>query len=535
MSHRYKCIIAEDERRMADLVRLLGHWDEHEIEIVDVCYNGIDALDSIIKNKPDLVVTDIKMPGYDGLALIEKCQENNIDCAFIIVSGYKHFEYAKSAMQYGVVDYILKPIDEEQLNNAINKSIQIIKDKNQTNIIKTQRDEYFDKYNNIKYSDFWKQLFLSAYYERTFDLNKFKDLLPSDIDTKAYRIICIKTSIDDLLDKNSLFREKLSLILKGIESSQLKQIYQFSRDGIYILLKYEDSFDSNINQIISNIYYSLRNLTEIFDDFDLSFGYSDKANSVDHISQAMTEALSAETSKLIYGANKIISFEMIQNLPRFSSRKIINDELLEKLKNAYEYLKVNAIYDLHKSILNSCENVQNHHPWDMVRFQQTLVDVTLSLFMSEADDLETIKLEIYERASRAYRFVDFIRLTLEAIEEWFENYLLEQKQIHILPTEKAINFIETHYAESITLEEVSEHVGLSPTYFSKIFKNELGKGYAEYLAELRIEKSKKLLAETTESVKEISALVGYPDQKYFSKLFRKITGIKPSEYRKLYS
>ncbi len=535
MAKQYKCIIAEDERRMADLVRLLGHWDQHNIEIVDVCYNGIDALESIIANKPDIVITDIKMPGYDGLALIEQCQKHNIESSFIIVSGYKHFEYAKSAMQYGVVDYILKPIDEIQLNEAINKSIQIIKDKKSTTIIKSERDEYFDKYNNIKYSDFFNQLFMSTIQHRSFNLNLFLDILPKSFEENAYRMIYIQTSIDHLLDQNSLFREKLGIILKGIESKDLNLIYHYSRNGIFILVNYVSNYDSNINQIISNIYYSIRNLTEIFDDFDLAFGYSNQSLDLNDIIHLMDEAIFAESAKFIYGANKIISYDMIENLPSFSAQEILGDKIIEQLKDAYEYLKVNTIYDIHQEIIRRCEKYQSANPGSMIDFQQYLLDAILSLFIANSDEIERQKLEGWWSSTHTYSFVDFIRSTLKVIENHFETYLLEQKQVHILPTEKAIQFIESHYAEAITLEDVADHVGLSPNYFSKLFKNELGKGYAEYLAEYRIEKSKKLLAETAESVKEISARVGYPDQKYFSKLFRKVTGIKPSEYRKLYS
>jgi len=535
MSYQFKCIIAEDERRMADLVLLLGHWDEYKIDILDVCYNGIDALDSIIKNKPDLVITDIKMPGYDGLALIQKCREYQIDCAFIIVSGYKHFEYAKSAMQNGVVDYILKPIDEEQLNIAIGKAIKIINEKNTTGIIKTERDEYFNKYQNIKYSDFWRQLFSSAFNDKVFNYEKYVELLPPEKLQWVYRIIFVRTTIDNILDENTLFREKLNSILNNIETDRLSLLYQYSKEGIFILLNYENDLDLNINQVISSVYYKLSNLTEIFDDFDLAFGYSRKINSISDLGKIMKEAIAAETSKLIYGMNKIISFEMIQNLPRFSPESILTDDLINNLKNAYEYLKISDIYDLHQELLNKCEKYQGFNPWDMIKMQQYLLEVTLSLFINNVEELESKRIETWWFASQSYRFVDFISLTLKSIEKYFEEYLLQQKQIHILPTEKAINYIEGHYAESITLEEISEYVGLSPNYFSKVFKNEMGKGYSDFLIEYRIEKSKKLLAETTESVKSISVSVGYPDQKYFSKLFRKITGIKPSEYRKLYS
>lgn len=121
-----KAIIADDEPKIIDLIRLLGNWEKYGIEIVDECHDGISALESIRKHRPDLVLSDIKMPDLDGLELIRITREEQIESHFILISGYRHFEYARSAVALNVIDYLLKPIDEEQLNKTLEKACREI-------------------------------------------------------------------------------------------------------------------------------------------------------------------------------------------------------------------------------------------------------------------------------------------------------------------------------------------------------------------------------------------------------------------------
>jgi len=116
-----KAIIADDEIRVCQLIKNLINWDVIGIEIVGEADNGITAYDLICNKNPDIVITDIRMPGLDGLALIKKVRETKPKTSFIIISGHKHFEYAQNAVKYGVEEYLLKPINKEELTNILIK------------------------------------------------------------------------------------------------------------------------------------------------------------------------------------------------------------------------------------------------------------------------------------------------------------------------------------------------------------------------------------------------------------------------------
>lgn len=116
-----KVLIADDEPRVAMLVKQLIHWQEQGLECVGLFQDGQSALDAIRQLHPDIVITDIRMPVLSGLELIEKTLESEPQVRFVVISGYRYFEYAQRAIKYGVQDYLLKPIDEEELNRVLGK------------------------------------------------------------------------------------------------------------------------------------------------------------------------------------------------------------------------------------------------------------------------------------------------------------------------------------------------------------------------------------------------------------------------------
>ena len=114
-----KVVIADDEKMICSLISQLLDWKALDIEIVGMAYTGIDAFEMIITKEPDIVISDIRMPGYDGLELIKRIKEAGIEAEFVMISGFKQFEYAQNAMKYGVKYYLLKPIEEEKLLEII--------------------------------------------------------------------------------------------------------------------------------------------------------------------------------------------------------------------------------------------------------------------------------------------------------------------------------------------------------------------------------------------------------------------------------
>ena len=136
-----KVVIADDEKMICSLISQLLDWKALDIEIVGMAYTGIDAFEMIITKEPDIVISDIRMPGYDGLELIKRIKEAGIEAEFVMISGFKQFEYAQNAMKYGVKYYLLKPIEEEKLLEIIQEIKETIQKKKAHDIYEKERPE----------------------------------------------------------------------------------------------------------------------------------------------------------------------------------------------------------------------------------------------------------------------------------------------------------------------------------------------------------------------------------------------------------
>lgn len=540
---KFRIIIAEDERRMAELIAQLGHWNDLNIEIVDVCFNGVKALESIKKNKPDIVLTDIKMPGHDGIELIAKSKELGMDIAFIIISGYKHFEYAKSAMQYGVIDYLLKPIDETQLNTTLKKACAKVEEGLQITDIKNELDTYKRIVKDNQYNSFWELLLselwvinnTNSLINDTFSVSECNNVYMTKFITGLFEVLCIRTNMDGILAENSLYQEKLKEIISRISQEELIIESYFSIEGVFVILNFKKEIEDLAKQSISALFYGIKNLTEIYGPFSITIGCSLIVENICELPRLLREAIGTENGRLIYGSDKILSYRMIRSLPHFSVNEVVTKEMVVKIKECYEFLKLEDLKELQEEIILKSNKFKNNNPWDMIEFQNYIVDLSLSQYIDDEEKKKELRREIMLSTYSLESFEKLLEVTFHKLMEYFKGYIQEQKDKRQQPVIEAIKYIDKNFAKPITLEMIAEMVGLSPTYFSKLFKTEVGKGFAEYLIDLRIEKSKKMLAETTDSVKTIAVNVGYMDDKYFSKLFKKNLGIKPTDYRKLYT
>lgn len=175
MDYKYKLIVADDEDKVCKLICNVIDWDVLDVEIVDTANTGYEAYDKIRKYRPDIVLTDIKMPGLDGIELIEKVKNDGIETSFVIISGFRQFEYAKSAFKFDVCDYILKPIDEKELYNTIKRVIGKIEQQSKIiyvhdslkHELKLARQEAFNRLITNPYEI--NENILNEFYKNNFD------------------------------------------------------------------------------------------------------------------------------------------------------------------------------------------------------------------------------------------------------------------------------------------------------------------------------------------------------------------------------
>ena len=214
---KYRIIIADDERKILQLIKKLGHWEKLDIEIVDECGNGQEALESILRNHPDIVLSDIKMPVYDGIRLIEKTKEHGEDPFFILLSGYRHFEYARSAIQLNVMDYLLKPIDEAQLNDTLEKVCLRVEQKRkmvqwkelEAVRVKMQLQPFWDTVMWEQDETVWKKSLSSV--------SACNERLGTEFQEGCFQFVSTMTNLNAMMDQqDSIFNDKVEGFVQRI-------------------------------------------------------------------------------------------------------------------------------------------------------------------------------------------------------------------------------------------------------------------------------------------------------------------------------
>lgn len=530
----YKILIADDEEKIVQLICQLGHWADLDIEITAICTDGEQAFERIQDIQPDIVLTDIKMPVYDGIQLIEMTKALGLNTIFIVISGYKYFEYAKSAIQLGVMDYLLKPLEEGELNQTLERACR------QADLFREALDQnyllnqYVEKEIETGNKDLWHDLReqpkeFGEQNRTVSDCNlKYRTCFKEGKFTVAY----ITTNVDRLLTgKSSLFSEKSCACIQKVLGEDVYYLYQSDVQGQFLILNYDGHI--RIQRMLSAIYYGIKNLTEIYGDFQINIGCSTGKDSIEMLPEALDEAIIAEWSRFVFMGDKILDYSACAHLSRFSMKDIVpvaeQEELIQSIK-AFQFETMGKLFD---RFYQRAAGYMNAHPEDMRVVFFSMFDVCLGA-MEEMDDVPDKMSELLTEVTNVKSFQLLIKRLYIQIECLQHKRFEKIQEKYGRPVENAKRYLLHHLEQQISLEEAAKEAGLSASYFSKIFKSETGLGFAEWLICERIEKAKQLLIDGHLPIKEIARMVGYQDEKYFSKLFKKQVGIKPTDFKRLY-
>ena len=213
-----KVLIADDEIKVCQLIKNLVPWEEIGLELIGFANNGINAIEMIVKEKPDIVITDIRMPGYDGIELIKRAKEFNPNINFIIVSGYRHFDYAHNAIKYGVGDYLLKPLKKNELINTLNKMVEKYNQKNkQIDENETLKKRIKNDMEKLRLGFMVDLLFNNANGINNIDLEKANIEYHFSFVKDYFQAIVIKTDINYKENSDSVYNLLIDKTIPMIE------------------------------------------------------------------------------------------------------------------------------------------------------------------------------------------------------------------------------------------------------------------------------------------------------------------------------
>lgn len=517
----YKVFIVEDEHLIRESLRklLLSHSENYPISFAGEAADGELGLAAMLDVKPDILITDIRMPFMDGLTLAKEAKKILPWIKIILISGYDDFDYAKSAIQLGVEEYLLKPIKEMELQDTLTNVIAKLDTQKEltapsaaqpnTFIFELQKNHFLNGLykGELAVEDVISE---SQQFNRHLLGNKFTVLLATnkyDADFADYNRFSEYLTL--------LFGDDPAIIFSSISSEYIKFLV-FQPDKQRLLEK--------CYQIANTLIHEL----EQDDTYDIVVAFGNVVERISEIKNAfqITEHLiqtygNLRTEKIISYEDDILDGEVSPTNPfkldiadkiaRLDPTKI--DELVHELSGTpHDKEERNRLYRFFVLI-------------ELVNLVQKKEIETAELSLEQLSNIEYL-------AAVANTLEQF-QLVATPLITYLSNHKINAKMVKYQSViQKALTFINQHFTDpDISLNTVADEVTLSPAHFSTIFSQAMEITFIDYLTNARLNHAKKLLKETDDRLGTIAFAIGYNDPNYFSYLFKKKIAISPKEYR----
>lgn len=509
-------LIVDDERNIRDSIRDYIPWSELGILSADAACNGKDALRRAKARRPDILLTDVRMPKMDGIKLADAVKEMYPGCKIIFLSGYADKEYLKSAINLNAIDYIEKPVDMDEIKTVVGRAVAL----HQQEI--ARRNEMIQIQNQL-------------YESMPLIRQELAQLLVQDNCPATQKLI--KLSHYSIRISESGWYTPLYVILnwrENTEQSPIKERLINACNEEYFHDKTLCGFDDACNLIIiAGIKISkpnhafIRSLTNILG-ADAAYTYSVGLGRAVHelalIPSSFREAADLARMQFYMGTNRIFCEEKY-------SPVALDDALYahfaEALKNG-DHERANAIVE------QITRDLMRGRDQDISHVRNIYFNLLMLLF-ERARDKELI--DTFGSDEKCYVWKEIGRfVTISELSKYLTSNIkevtIEKKSGLSLRACRIMKYIDDHFSENdLTLQAIAENVYLSQTYLCAFFKKSTGKTLNQYLTEVRMEKAKELLRDNGIKIYEIAQLVGFTDTNYFSSLFKKHTGCTPSEYK----
>lgn len=524
-------LIVDDEPLVQAGIKSMIRWEELDIHIVGVASNGLTAYNMIRKNDVGIVITDIKMPVMGGLDLARKCCEEGLDLpVFIILTGYEDFHYVKEALSYQIVDYLVKlDLTPEILTQSVKRSIRRFSE-----LQKLQSHQSFPPQNILKEQFFTRLIFNLFESEQQFEDQSQN--LNIDFNYDAFAAGYMEISGHKL---NTLTNEKqISLYVSSLQMvnelmNRFIPCHAVSLDNRHFCMIFSLKATSvpNFKETITKALNQVSPM--IFNYYNIVIRSS--IGSV--VKRPMQLSVSYQEAKWIFpqapDAQSILFYD--DTPATVSPDDMLNFSLFkEDIRKAYAEFDDKKLYDIFTSIADLFEA----QPFHYTQALDTACNI-LYLSLSLLNNGEQIISEIFAESCSGYRSIYEMTNTpqiiayLKTLRDGLCAVFAEQNRNyknHIVINAK--KYIIQHIREKLTLNDVAEVFNISPNYLSVLFSKYSDVGFSDFVNQSKVEAAQKLMADGNYKVYEISDLLGFESSFYFSRVFKKITGLSPSDYMK---
>ena len=528
-----KLFLVEDEIVMRDGIKSQIDWKKEDIEFAGEASDGELAYPMILETKPDILLTDIKMPFMDGLELSALVRKELPDTRIIILSGYDEFSYAQRAVSLGVTEYLLKPLPPEELLGCIRKvKKEIEQEKSMPDL--DWREELLREQ-----SDYQRQMLFRALVmgDRPLaELLRMAEKLKMNITARYYRLLLMTVREGEGV-RPAAFREELSGMLDTV-----KGWYFFDRgeNGYAVLATGNDGkeLDECVRETIGLLVGQIR--TDETRSYFIGVGES--VNRISDIGKSFYEANRAFSCRFIAGMNRVVFSSDLSGVRLRTDNPgldvaglITNEDTRQVLDN---FMRTGTYEETDPFLEGVFRSIGEKNLNSRIFLNYLVMDIYFSMirFLKEMDcpaekldeKCGSINSFLKEDVS-ASRAREYLGLCLKELIK-IRDGNTRRRYGRLL--REAVRYIDEHFdSEDISLNRVAEEASISPNHFSSIFSQEMGITFIEYLIQKRMERAKQLLRTTQLRSSEIAYQVGYRDPHYFSSTFRKTQGMTATEYR----
>jgi len=523
-------IIADDEALARYAFRTLISKCFNSIQIVGEAEGGREAVELSRKLRPDIVIMDIKMPGVNGLDASREIINELPDTKILILTAYENFEYIQQALDIGVKGYLLKPLKKHEVMEKINKVLEDIHDcKSKVEI----RDDANSEIKMVK--PFIGKELVEAFITGDFDVDEvrhYTNFLQEKIDAGYFMLIslaqnCINNSDDN--DRNKILRDKvLNVVARYLPF--MKKCILGNPVGNAVVSFFSVDNMSPVHEAVKesmSVGEEIRRRVKVVTSLDIGIGIGNIYSGMENFKYSFDEANFAVQKAV--EQNKVIHFLSVQNNhPAKNALEYpikLESKFLEQIRTGNIDSARAIVNDLISFVFNSFHNFELIKEY-MAEFI-TIFKRIISLMGLEICSFKNkgIFAEL-NNISEIDELKLWCKKTIYSMIEQVESF----KNCKDGGVSQVYEFINRQFCRDITLEIVAKEVGLSPQYLSKLFKEEYGMNFIDYVIEKRINYAKELLRMEDKSIKEISDAVGYGNSNYFCRIFKKVTGLTPTQY-----
>ena len=531
----YKIMLVDDEEEVRKSIIRKIDWQNAGFEVIGDAENGEDALEKIEQTEPDVVLTDIKMPYMDGLSMAERLRQRYPSIRIVVFSGFDEFEFAKKAIKLNVIEYILKPVNVEELT-AILKRIK----KNLDEEIDQKRNVNLLRESYVKSLPIIREHFLNDLVHGGMDENTISEKLKEyEIDiagASKWVAAAIHLEPEEKVDKAASLHKERELIPISVArlieeklNDQFRYImFHSAFESILIVALDAHNSHTGLIALLGDICKETKKILEV----SVTIGVGETCETLADIGTSFHSSLNALGYRAVTGSGGLI---YIRDVEPVNHGKLQFDSQTEaELIAAVKFGPREKIENVVGSLVGKMEDAKVHYR----QYQAYILAVINALTqLSQQYDLKIsdmfgVETDYFEILNKVEKAEDIRQYLLDVAFKL--NASLEEERSNTTKNviEEARQYIKDNFKDpELSVEKICRHLHMSPAYFSTLFKKETGQAYIAYLTDIRLKKAVELLRTTEDKTYIIAEKVGYPEQNYFSYVFKKKFGVSPTKYR----